>query len=42
MQDMGPGYAPIDDDRPRRTKPPVGGVPLFPNLQPVCMIICSY
>ncbi|KAL5007230.1 hypothetical protein ScPMuIL_016036 [Solemya velum] len=34
MQDLGPGYAPIEEQRPPRTKPPVGGVPLFPNLPP--------
>lgn len=35
MQDLGPGYAPIEDQRPPQIKPPVGGVPLFPNLTPV-------
>lgn len=28
------GYAPLEDDR-RERKTPVGGVPLFPGLQPV-------
>ncbi|XP_055898976.1 splicing regulator ARVCF-like isoform X3 [Biomphalaria glabrata] len=32
--DISPGYAPLDEPRPHRTKPPVGGVPLFPNLTP--------
>lgn len=32
MRDM--GYAPLEDDR-RERKTPVGGVPLFPGLQPV-------
>lgn len=31
MRDM--GYAPLEDDR-RERKTPVGGVPLFPGLQP--------
>lgn len=31
LSDLGPGYAPIDDQHNRRNKPPVGGVPLFPN-----------
>lgn len=36
MTDLGPGpgYAPIEEQHNRRNKPPVGGVPLFPNLQP--------
>ncbi|KAH9491479.1 Catenin delta-2 [Bulinus truncatus] len=32
--DISPGYAPLDEPRPHRNKPPVGGVPLFPNLAP--------
>ncbi|XP_070200650.1 splicing regulator ARVCF-like isoform X2 [Littorina saxatilis] len=32
MNDLGPGYAPLDEPRPH--KKPVGGVPLFPNLPP--------
>ncbi|XP_059170841.1 splicing regulator ARVCF-like isoform X2 [Physella acuta] len=32
--DLSPGYAPLDEPRPHRTKAPVGGVPLFPNLTP--------
>ncbi|KAL8618746.1 hypothetical protein ACOMHN_015156 [Nucella lapillus] len=32
INDMGPGYAPLDEPRPH--KKPVGGVPLFPNLPP--------
>ena len=35
MNDIGPGYAPIDEQRNHRNKPPVGGVALFPNLPPV-------
>lgn len=35
LNDMGPGYAPLDEPRPH--KKPVGGVPLFPNLPPVIM-----
>ncbi|CAC5362734.1 CTNND2 [Mytilus coruscus] len=34
MTDLGPSYAPIEEQHNRRNKPPVGGVPLFPNLQP--------
>ncbi|GFO33524.1 catenin delta-2-like protein [Plakobranchus ocellatus] len=34
LNDMSSGYAPLDEPRPHRTKPPVGGVPLFPNLSP--------
>ncbi|KAL3842925.1 hypothetical protein ACJMK2_020899 [Sinanodonta woodiana] len=33
MSDIGPGYAPIVE-RNHRVKPPVGGVPLLPNLPP--------
>ena len=38
MRDM--GYAPVEDER-RGRKTPVGGVPLFPGLQPVshCLIV---
>ncbi|KAK3101811.1 hypothetical protein FSP39_006535 [Pinctada imbricata] len=32
MSDIAPGYAPLEERRDRR--PPVGGVPLFPALQP--------
>ena len=35
MTDLGPGYAPIEEQHNKRNKPPIGGVPLFPNLQPV-------
>ncbi|CAL1535445.1 unnamed protein product [Lymnaea stagnalis] len=34
LNDISPGYAPLDEPRPHRSKPPVGGVPLFPNLLP--------
>lgn len=34
MTDLGPGYAPIDEQRNHRNKPPAGGVALFPNMQP--------
>ncbi|RUS70940.1 hypothetical protein EGW08_021297 [Elysia chlorotica] len=34
LQDMSSGYAPLDEPKPHRTKPPVGGVPLFPTLSP--------
>ncbi|GFR67311.1 armadillo repeat protein deleted in velo-cardio-facial syndrome-like protein [Elysia marginata] len=34
LHDMSSGYAPLDEPRPHRTKPPVGGVPLFPSLSP--------
>lgn len=36
MNDIGPGYAPIDEQRNQRNKPPAGAVPLFPNMSPVC------
>jgi hypothetical protein len=35
MNDIGPGYAPIDEQRNPRNKPPAGAVPLFPNMMPV-------
>ena len=35
LTEIGPGYTPIDEPRQPRSKPPVGGVPLFPNLPPV-------
>ena len=36
MNDLAPGYAPLDEPRPHHNnKPPIGGVPLFPNLPPV-------
>ena len=35
MNDIGPGYAPIDEQRNVRNKPPAGAVPLFPNMMPV-------
>ncbi|XP_060559042.1 splicing regulator ARVCF-like isoform X4 [Ruditapes philippinarum] len=34
MNDIGPGYAPIDEQRNPRNKPPAGAVPLFPNMMP--------
>lgn len=40
--DLSPGYAPLDEPRPHRTKAPVGGVPLFPNLTPVSIQVCGY
>lgn len=39
MRDM--GYAPLEDDR-RERKTPVGGVPLFPGLQPVSVFTPGY
>jgi len=34
LNDIGPGYAPIDEQRNQRNKPPAGAVPLFPNMAP--------
>ncbi|XP_041366101.1 catenin delta-2-like isoform X2 [Gigantopelta aegis] len=34
LTEIGPGYTPIDEPRQHRTKPPVGGVPLFPSVPP--------
>ncbi|XP_064602948.1 catenin delta-2-like isoform X3 [Liolophura sinensis] len=39
MREIGSGYAAVEDHPPsyndyKRSKPPVGGVPLFPNLEP--------
>lgn len=42
MTDLGPGYAPIEEQHNRRNKPPIGGVPLFPNLQPVVSMHSNY
>ncbi|BFZ04803.1 hypothetical protein BsWGS_07842 [Bradybaena similaris] len=35
LNELNSGYAALDEPQPHRTKPPVGGVPLFPNLSPV-------
>lgn len=36
LNDIGPGYAPIDEPtRQPRNKIPAGAVPLFPNMMPV-------
>lgn len=40
LRDLGSGYAAVEEHPPsyndyKRSKPPVGGVPLFPNLEPV-------
>ncbi|CAG5128032.1 unnamed protein product, partial [Candidula unifasciata] len=42
LNELNSGYAALDEPQPHRTKPPVGGVPLFPNLSPAEPVSRSY